>query len=102
MFNDSIFENWLDGKTTELIDKLGRGGSLSSEEMMILVLKAQTNHFAHLDQDLRSEIKALNVKVDEKFEVMDKLFDRYYNFAKWQLGIISGALIAIFIKLFVG
>ena len=67
---------------------------LSSEEMMVLVLKAQANHFAHLDQDLRSEMQALRQdtmreiallredmnrrfeQVDKRFEQVDKRFEQ--------------------------
>jgi hypothetical protein len=38
--------------------------------MMILMLKAQTNHFAHLDVDLRNEMKMLREDMDKRFEQM--------------------------------
>ena len=38
--------------------------------MMILMLKAQTNHFTHLDIDLRSEMRALREDMDKRFEQM--------------------------------
>jgi tetrahydromethanopterin S-methyltransferase subunit G len=44
--------------------------------MMILMLKAQTNHFAHLDIDLRSEMKALREDMDKRFEQVDKRFEQ--------------------------
>ncbi len=116
MFNDSLFEKWLDDKAKELISKLGDGKSLSSQEMMILVLKAQTNHFAHLDQDLRGDIKSFQTNVDKKFETMDekflaidkrfvavdKRFERIYTFMRWQIGLIAGGFAALFIKLMIG
>jgi uncharacterized protein (DUF3084 family) len=59
MFNDKIFDEWLDKKAYQIIEALGEGKALSSEEMMILVLKAQTNHFNHLDVDLREDMKLI-------------------------------------------
>ena len=59
MFNDNIFEKWLDEKSQELVNKIGAGEPLSGEEMIILVLKAQSNHFYHLDKDLRDDMKEL-------------------------------------------
>ena len=59
MFKDDIFDNWLDQKTNEIVKNMGEGKSLSSEEMMILVLKAQTNHFEHLDVELKDDMKNL-------------------------------------------
>ena len=98
MFKDDIFENWLDKKANEIIVDLGNGKALSSEEMMILVLKAQTNHFTHLDielredmknlredltgdmknlrEDLTSDMKNLRTDMDKRFEQVDKRFEQ--------------------------
>jgi len=116
MFNDSIFEKWLDDKAKELIKKLGAGKSLSSDEMMVLVLKAQTSHFAHLDQDLRCDIKSFQENVDKKFaivdhsfesvdkriEAVDRRFERIYTFMRWQIGLIAAGFAGLFIKLMIG
>jgi len=59
MFNNDIFEEWLDKKAKEIILEMGEGKALSSEDMMILVLKAQSNHFEHLDIELREDMKTL-------------------------------------------
>jgi ElaB/YqjD/DUF883 family membrane-anchored ribosome-binding protein len=59
MFQDNIFDKWLDTKTQEIIKNMGDGKPLSSEEMMVLVLKAQTNHFNHLDIELRDDMRTL-------------------------------------------
>jgi hypothetical protein len=77
---------------------LGDGKALSSEEMMVLVLKAQTNHFEHLDIDLKEDMKNLredltndmknlrtdltndmkNLRedMDKRFEQVDKRFEQ--------------------------
>jgi len=75
MFNDNIFDEWLDNKAKEIIIALGEGKPLSSEEMMVLVLKAQTNHFNHLDIELREDMKNLREDMDKRFEQVDKRFD---------------------------
>nr|VFK33754.1 MAG: hypothetical protein BECKMB1821G_GA0114241_11821 [Candidatus Kentron sp. MB] len=59
MFDNDIFEKWLDTKSQEIVEKMGQGEQLRTEEMMVLVLKAQSNHFHHLDLDLRNEMTAL-------------------------------------------
>ncbi len=76
MFEDNIFEQWLDSKTKEIVIKMGDGKALSSDEMIILVLKAQTNHFIHLDQDLRTEMIELRKDMDKRFEQVDKRFEQ--------------------------
>ena len=66
MFDNSIFEKWLDDQAGELVKKIGAGEKLSSEEMIILVLKAQSNHFEHLDTDLRKDMRDLHLKFEER------------------------------------
>ncbi len=67
MFENDVFDTWLDNKSREIILKLDKE-KLSSEEMIVLMLKAQTNHFAHLDVDLRSEMAELNRNVSDRIE----------------------------------
>jgi len=43
---------------------------------IVLVLKAQTNHFVHLDQDLRTEMVDLRKDMDKRFEQVDKRFEQ--------------------------
>jgi len=87
MFDDDIFETWLDTKAKELVDKISTGKSLTSEEMIILVLKAQSNHFHHLDEDMKhdmrdlreditTDMKDLREDMNQKFEQVDKRFEQ--------------------------
>jgi predicted nuclease with TOPRIM domain len=70
MFDDKFFDDWLDSQAQKVMEQVASGQSISSDQMMILMLKAQTNHFAHLDVDLRSEMKALREDMDKRFEQM--------------------------------
>ena len=74
MFDDQLFEDWLDNKTKAIFSKLGEE-ALSSDEMILLVLKAQTNHFEHLDKDLRTETAALNKELREEMILLRKDMD---------------------------
>ena len=87
MFDDQLFEDWLDKKTKAIFLKLG-DEAISSDEMILLVLKAQTNHFEHLDKDLRTEMSALNKELreemillrqdmDKRFEQVDRRFEQF-------------------------
>ena len=53
------------------------GLSISSDQMMTLMLKAQTNHFAHLDVDLRSEMRALREDMDKHFDQLTSRMDHF-------------------------
>ena len=80
MFDDQFFEQWLDTQSQRVMQKVADGAGIASEEMMILMLKAQTNHFAHLDSDLRNEMILLRQDMDKRFEEMrvdmDKRFEQ--------------------------
>jgi len=70
MFDDKFFEQWLDNQAQRVMNLVGDGKAISPEEMMVLVLKAQTNHFAHLDIELREEIQGLREDMDKRFDLM--------------------------------
>ena len=76
MFDDKLFDEWLDSQSKSIFTRLAAGEALRPEEMIILVLKAQTNHFAHLDHDLRQEMKDLRADMDRRFEQVDKRFEQ--------------------------
>ena len=90
MFDDNMFEEWLNRKAVEVFDKVGREERINSEEMMILVLKAQANHFMHLDTDLRTEMKSLREDMKTLREDMNRRFeaaDRRFNSMQWLIGL---------------
>ena len=79
MFDDKFFDDWLDGQAQKVMEKVASGEGIAPEQMMILMLKAQTNHFAHLDVDLRNEMKMLREDMDKRFEQVDKRFEQMHT-----------------------
>ncbi len=90
VFDDILFDSWLTKKSDEILSKVDRE-KISTEEMLVLILKAQTNHFHHMDVEFRQEFK----KIDERF-------DKVWNFHKWQMGLIIGLFTGLYLKLFLG
>ena len=76
MFDDKFFDEWLESQAQKVMEQVAGGQSISSDQMMILMLKAQTNHFAHLDVDLRSEMRALREDMDKRFEQVERRFEQ--------------------------
>ena len=76
MFDDKFFDNWLDTQSQKVMEQVASGQSISPDQMMILMLKAQTNHFSHLDIDLRNEMRLLREDLDKRFEQVDKRFEQ--------------------------
>ena len=85
---DSIFEEWLNKRASEVFGKMGTGEPIGPEDMNILILKGQANHFVHLDRELRGEMKALREDMDKRF-----------TSTQWLIGTgiaLLAAMIAVF------
>lgn len=112
VFNNEIFDSWLNKKSDDILSKVDRE-KISTEEMIILLLKAQTNHFHHMDVDmkkglgdldskflgLRTEITELKRDQNLRFEKMDQKIDNRFM---WMIGITIAMSGGIYLKLFLG
>ena len=65
MFDNEFFEKWIDEQATQVLEKLAKQQSLSQNEMMVLVLKAQTNHIHHISQNMHGEMVSVRKDVAE-------------------------------------
>jgi hypothetical protein len=112
VFDDILFDSWLTKKSDEILSKVDRE-KISTEEMLVLILKAQTNHFHHMDVEFRQEFKKIDERfeseskrMDQRFEKFsldnDKRFDKVWSFHKWEMGIIIGLFAGVYLKLFLG
>ena len=72
MFDDKFFDDWLDRQAQKVMEKVASGEGIAPEQMMILMLKAQTNHFAHLDVDLRSDMQNLDSRLSSEMQKMNE------------------------------
>lgn len=63
VFNNQPFDTWLNKKSEEILSKVDRE-RITTEEMIILVLKAQTNHFYHADIDLKKGLGEVDRKIE--------------------------------------
>ncbi len=92
VFGNEFFDHWLNQKSNEILAKVEKE-KISNEDMLILSLKTQVNHFHHMDIEFRGEFKGIkkefesvhdifkDVKhqfemVDRKFEQVDKRFEQ--------------------------
>lgn len=112
VFDNYVFDSWLNKKSEEILSKVDRS-TISTEEMLTLILKAQTNHFHHMDVEFHEEFRkidtrfeAMNSKMDSRFESMnskmDSRFHNMINILKWQAGILFTLFAGIYLKLFLG
>ena len=130
VFDNEIFDSWLTKKSDEILSKVDRE-KITTEEMLILILKAQTNHFHHVDIEFRDEFKKIDERFETKFkrieerletefkridvrfdkvnselraefEKIDDRFEKIWSFQKWQAGMLLGLFGGLYIKLFLG
>ncbi len=90
VFDNQVFDSWLTTKSQEILSKVDRE-RITTEEMLVLILKAQTNHFHHMDLEFREEFK----KIDNRFE-------KLHDFMKWQGGVLLALFAGMYLKLFLG
>jgi len=111
MLQNQVFQNWLNNKTNHILSKADRE-IISTEEMIILTLQAQSDHFKFMEKEFRDEFK----KIDRRFEAVDKKFDQFdqkidYRFKQvdekfknlqtilmWGFGLVISSLLINFFK----
>lgn len=74
VFNNQPFDSWLNKKSDDILSKVDRE-MITTEEMIILVLKAQTNHFYHTDIELKNKIDSSSANLDHKIADLDRKID---------------------------
>jgi len=89
MFDDKFFDNWLESQAQKVMEKVANGEGIAPEQMMILMLKAQTNHFAHLDVDLRNEMVLLREDMDKRFEQVENVLSKLINVLSKPISVLS-------------
>ena len=75
-FENKILEAWLDDQTQIVMKKVTSGEGLEPADMMVLVLKIQTNHVAHMEQDLRQEMIDLRQEMKDSREDMNRRLEQ--------------------------
>lgn len=96
VFDNEFFDRWLSQKSAEVLAKLDKE-KITNEDMLILSLKAQVNHFHHMDIEFREEF----TKIDKRFEQVDKRFDRLTTILMWGFGLFVTTQAVLIVKSFI-
>lgn len=115
MFENQLFDHWLNKKSQDILSKMDKE-QVTTEDMLILTLKAQTNHFHHMDVEFREEFKKIDQsfdkfeqrfdqmesKSDQRFDQMetksDRKFERMYTTMMWGFGILITSIFGLYLK----
>jgi hypothetical protein len=104
VFENQLFDHWLNKKSQDILSKMDKE-QVTTEDMLILTLKAQTNHFHHMDVEFRDEFKKIDLRFDQmdrkfeqRFDVVDKKFERLYSVLMWGFGLMFTSIFGLYIK----
>lgn len=95
MFGNEFFDQWLNQKSNEILAKVERE-KISNEDMLILSLKAQVNHFHHMDIEFRDEFK----KIDHRFNHLERSLERMGTVLMWAFGLFITSQLGVLAKLY--
>ncbi len=105
VFENQLFDHWLNKKSQEILTKMDKE-QVTTEDMLILTLKAQTNHFHHMDVEFRDEFKKIDHRFDhmdknfeQRFNIVDKKFERLYTTLMWGFGLMFTSIFGLYIKI---
>lgn len=101
VFENQLFDHWLNQKSQEILSKMDKE-KVTTEDMLVLTLKALTNHFHHMDVEFRDEFKRIDHRFDQIDAKFDKKFDRLYSVLMWGFGIMLTSVFGLYIKMFLG
>lgn len=59
VFDNRLFDKWLNSKSDEILSKVDQE-TISTQEMIILILKNQTEYFYQMDHEFK--------KIDDRFK----------------------------------
>ncbi len=100
VFGNEFFDQWLNQKSNEILAKVEKE-KISNEDMLILSLKAQVNHFHHMDIEFRGEFQKIEQRFERMEEKFNKRFERLTTIMMWGFGLFFTTQIGILLKLFV-
>ena len=74
VFDDNLFDRWLDRSGHAVFEKISSGEAVRTEEMMTLVLRSQAGISRRLEGEFRREMQVLRGEIKELRRDMDKCF----------------------------
>ena len=90
MFTQSAYSAWLDNRAGQIFEKVTNQETISNEETLVLILKAQNDQLRQLAEAMEARFEQVDKRfeqIDRRFEQVDKRFEQLSNNFKW--GLIS-------------
>ncbi len=90
MFTQSAYSAWLDNRAGQIFEKVSNQKTITNEETLVLILKAQNDQLRQLAEAMEGRFEQVDKRfeqIDRRFEQIDKRFEQLSNNFKW--GLIS-------------
>ncbi len=90
MFTPTTYTAWLDGRAGEIFEKITHQQTISNEETLVLILKAQNDPLHLLAESMDQRFEQVDKRFDQverRLEQMDQRFEQLSNNFKW--GVIA-------------
>ncbi len=97
MFSQSAYSAWLDNRAGQIFEKVSKQETITNEETLVLILKAQNDQLRQLAEAIEARFEQVEARfeqvdkrfeqIDRRFEQVDKRFEQLSNNFKW--GLIS-------------
>ncbi len=90
MFTQSAYSAWLDNRAGQIFEKVTNQETITNEETLVLILKAQNDQLRQLAEAMEARFEQVDKhfeQIDRRFEQIDKRFEQLSNNFKW--GLIS-------------
>ncbi len=90
MFTQSAYSAWLDNRAGQIFEKVSNQETITNEETLILILKAQNDQLRQLAEAMEARFERVDKRfeqIDRRFEQIDRRFEQLSNNFKW--GLIS-------------
>jgi len=88
---DAILNELLDGQYAAARDRFA-DGQHSHEDLTIIMLKHQTNHIAHLDQDVHAKLDKLDEKIEAVKNSLDEKIEAVKNSLDEKIEAVNNSL----------
>ena len=88
MFTDTVYTSCLDQRAGQIFDKVTSHQTISKEETLVLILKAQNDHLHQLAETMAEVFDRMDRRieqVDKRIEQMDKRIEQATSSFKWGL-----------------
>jgi len=77
MYKNEDFDTWLKNAAGEVMKNISSGAGASSQEMMYLLLHAQTNHITHLNETIHKDITQSRDEANRRSEEVQRAIDQH-------------------------